>query len=151
MHPRSGVPKLAARNATRPSISWHMDNDDRQSMSSRGHQTATMDTPSLVQLAGLEFQVVDRPVSAYQKDCRSLRASERQRALNTSKFDLVDGSSWHDNSTELLFTPSWDRVQSLQAGVSIRHPIRHISAPNLLRHGSTIPTDSADAEVDLGS
>ena len=69
--------------------------------------------------------------------------------MNTSKFDLVDGLSWHGNSTELLFTPSQDGVQSLQAGVSVRHPIRQISAPNLIRHGSTVPTDSADAELDL--
>ena len=55
--------------------------DDRQSVTFRGHQTvsnATMDTHSLVQLAGYEVRVFGRPVSAYQ-DYRPLRSSEGQR------------------------------------------------------------------------
>ena len=144
VYPRSGAPSIPARNANRPILSRHMDYDDSQSVTSRGRQyDSSMSSSRLLQLAGYDKQVPDRPASALQQESRPIQSSSRQGALTTSNPSYLDESSWLGSNPERLLAPCRDRVQSIPQELSVRRSIRSESTP-VVDYGRTALAGQAD-------
>ena len=144
VHPRSGAPSIPARNANRPRLSRHMDYDDSQSVTSRGRQyDSSMSSSRLLQLAGYDKQVPNRPANALQQESRPIQSSSRQGALTTSNPSYLDESSWLGSNPERLLAPCRDRVQSIPQELSVRRSIRSESTP-VVDYGRTALAGQAD-------
>ena len=94
---------------------------------------ADMNTHSLSRLAGNSIQAHYRPANEPEHGLLSVQSSTRQRALARStaaghvgnpRTPLQDQPSWHGGNPERLPSPCRDRVQSIPAELSVRHPIR---------------------------
>ena len=92
-----------------------------------------VNTLSLSRLAGNSIQAHHRPANEPEHGSTSVQSSTRQRALARSnaaghvgnpRTPLQDQPSWHGGSPQRLPTPCRDRVQSIPAELSVRHPTR---------------------------
>ena len=123
--PRSIAPSMPASED--PGYHRHLD----KYFNYDSHSADSLNTQSLLRLAGNLIQACHRPACEPEHGSQSVQLLTRQRVLAGSTATghvgyprplLLDQPSWHSSDLERLLTPCRDRVQSLHSKEYLRCP-----------------------------